>query len=219
MEFAWARQRLFEKRASASIDPVALEVYIASRPAIPLRAWLSSILLLTMVSGLAGWMSWSRSSDSLAARVEPEDWDISFRPPRQFKPLAADTAAPTYAIAYRTTTASGGGAELVFRRIEAAKNLDADEICDLILRPHASLLLAIFAAPPTRTIETLGPLDAVQVHYSAIPMVVRAIRLQNGYGYAVSLRVEGGPFDEPLYRSFDLACRAVDFKLSSGADR
>jgi hypothetical protein len=49
-------------------------------------------------------------------------------------------------------------------------------------------------------------------------MVVRAIRLQNGYGYAVSLRVEGGPLDEPLYRSFDLACRSVDFKLSSGAD-
>jgi len=126
---------------------------------------------------------------------------------------------PAYAIAYRTPKASGEMAELVFRRSKAGQNLDADEICNLILRPHASLLLAVFAAPPTRTIEKLGPADAVQVHYPGIPMVVRAIRLQNGYGYAVSLRVEDGPMDEALYRSFDLACRAVDFKLSSGAIR
>lgn len=219
MEFAWARQRLLRPWAGASIDPVALEVFTASRPAIPLRAWLSSTLLLASVCGLAGWMSWSRSGDSLAARVEPQDWDISFRPPRRFEPLTDNTRAPAYAIAYRTTTASGETAELVFRRIEAAKNLEADEICNLILRPHASLLLAVFAAPPTRSIEKLGPWDAVQVHYPGIPMVVRAIRQQNGYGYAVSLRVEGGPMDEPLYRSFDLACRSVDFKLSSGAGR
>ncbi|MEK7732052.1 MAG: hypothetical protein AAB363_09390, partial [Planctomycetota bacterium] len=57
----------------------------------------------------------------------------------------------------------------------------------------------------------------VQVHYPGIPMVVRAIRLQNGYCYAVSLRVEGGSIDEAMYHSFDLACRAVDFKLGSGA--
>ena len=219
MEFAWARQRLLPPRASASIGPVAFEVYTASRPAIPFRAWLSSIFLLASVCGLAGWMSWSRSGDSFAARVEPQDWDISFRPPRRFEPLTAAVTSPAYAIAYRTPTASGEMAELVFRRIEAAANLDADEICNLILRPHASILLAVFAAPPTRTIEKLGPLDAVQVHYPGIPMVVRAIRLQNGYGYAVSLRVEDGPIDEALYRSFDLACRAVDFKLGSGADR
>ena len=192
---------------------MALEVYTASRPSIPLRAWLSSILLLASVCGLAGWMTWSRSGDSLAPRVEPQDWDISFRPPRRFEPLATVATTPGYAIDYRTPTASGDVAELMFRRIEAAQNLDADEICNLILRPHASLLLAVFAAPPTRTIEKLGPSDAVQVHYPGIPMVVRAIRLQNGYGYAVSLRVLGGPIDEPLYRSFDLTCRSVDFKL------
>jgi len=218
MEFARARQRLLPPLSSASISPVAIEVYTASRPAIPMRAWLSSIVLLASVGGLAGWMSWSRSGDALAARVEPQDWDISFRPPRRFEPLTADVTTPAYAIVYRTPTASGEMAEMVFRRIEAAKNLSADEICNLILRPHASLLLAVFAAPPIRTIEKIGPLDAVQIHYPAIPMVVRAIRLQNGYGYAASLRFEGGPMDEPLYRSFDIACRSVDYKLSSGVE-
>lgn len=192
---------------------VAIEVYTTSRPAVPLRAWISSILLLISVCGLAGWMSWRRSGDSLADRVEPKDWYISFRAPTRFEPLTPGATAPAYAIAYRTSTAAGEMAELVFRRIEAAQNLDAGEICNLLLRPHASLLLAVFAAPPIRTTEMLGPLDAVQVHYPAIPMVVRAIRLQNGSAYAVSLRVVGGPIDEPLYRSFDLACRSVDFKL------
>jgi len=126
---------------------------------------------------------------------------------------------PAYAIAYRTPTASGEVAELVFRRIEAGQNLDADEICNLILRPHASILLAVFSAPLTRSTEKIGSLDAVQVHYPGIPMVVRAIRLHNGFGYAVSLRVQGGPIDEALFRSFDLACRTVDFKLSSGTGR
>jgi len=196
---------------------VAYEIYTAGRPAIPLRAWLSSIFLMGSVCGLAGWMTWSRSGESLGARVEPQDWDISFRPPRRFEPLNGVATTPAYAIAYRTPTASGEMVELVFRRIEAASNLDAYEICNLTLRPHASILLTVFAAAPTRSTEKLGPLDAVQVHYPGIPMVVRAIRLQNGNGYAVSLRVEGGPIDEPLYRSFDLACRAVDFKLGSGA--
>jgi hypothetical protein len=219
MESALARQRLFPSLGGASMGNVALEVYTASRPAIPLRAWLSSGLLLALVCGLAGWMSRSRSGESLGTRVEPQGWDISFRPPTRFELLTPDLPTPAYAIAYRTPTASGAVAELVFRRIEAAQNLDADEICNLILRPHASLRFAVFAAPPTRTIEKLGSLDAVQVHYPGIPMVVRGIRLQNGFGFAVSLRFEGGPIDEPLYRSFDLACRVIDFKLSSGAGR
>ena len=213
MGIARGGQRLFWPRAGASIGSVAIEVYTAGRPAVPLRAWLSSILLLASVCGLAAWMSWSRSGESLAARFEPLDWGISFRTPRRFEPLNPDLPTPAYAIAYRTVTASGDMAELVFRRIEAAQNLDAGEICNLILRPHASLLLAVFAASPTRTTEKFGSLDAVQIHYSAIGMVVRAIRLQNGFGYAVSLRVVGGPIDEPLYRSFDLASRSVDFKL------
>ena len=124
---------------------------------------------------------------------------------------------PANAIAFRGPTASGEMAELIFRRIEAGQNFDADEICNRILRPHASLLLAVFAAAPTRSIEKLGPLDAVQVYYPGIPMIVRAVRLQNGFGYAVSLRYEGSSIDEQLFRTFDLACRAVDFKLGSGA--
>lgn len=192
---------------------MAIEVYTVGRPAIPLRAWLSSIFLLLLVCGLAEWMSWSRSGESLAARVEPQDWGISFRTPRRFEPLTPDLPVPAYAIAYRTVTASGDVAELVFRRIEAAHNLDADEICNLILRPHASLLFAVFASPPTRTTEKIGSLDAVQVHYPAIGMVVRAIRLPNGLGYAVSLRVTGGPMDKSLYHSFDLTCRSVEFKI------
>ena len=175
--------------------------------------------MLLSVSGLAGWLAWSRSGEFLAPRIEPLGWGVSFRPPARFEPVTPEVTAPAYAIAFRTPTASGGVAELVFRRIEASSNVDAGEICNLILRPHSSLLLSIFAAPPTRSAEKLGPLDAVQVHYPGIPMIVRAIRVDRGFGYAVSLRVEGCPMDESLYRSFDLACRSLDFKRSSGADR
>ena len=164
-------------------------------------------------------MAWSRSGELLAPRIEPLGWGVSFRSPARFEPVTSEVAVPAYAVAFRTPMTSGGMAELVFRRVEAAPNVDASEICNLILRPHASVLLAIFAPPPTRSIEKLGPLDAVQVHYSGIPMIVRAIRVDHGFGYAVSLRVEGGPIDESLYHSFDLACRSLDFKLSSGADR
>ena len=144
---------------------------------------------------------------------------MSFRPPRRFEPMEFDPNAPLHALFYRTTTASGGVAELAFRRIKVPPQFAAGEVCDLLLRPHGSILLAVFAPPVLRTVEKLGPIDAQQVHQPAIPMIVRAVQLPDGYSVAVSLRVEGGPIDEPLYRSFDLACRAVDFKLSSGADR
>ena len=217
MESRILRQRLLERRAGASIAAMTVEVYTAVRPAIPLRAWVSSILLLISASGLAGWMSWSRSGELLAPRIEPQGWDMSFRPPRRFEPVMPELVAPANAIIYGTPATSGGMAELVFRRVEAAPNLDAAEICNLILRPHASVLLAIFAPPPTRSIEKLGPLDAVQVHYPGIPMIVRAVRLDHGSGYAVSLRVAGGPIDDSLYHSFDLACRSADFRPRAGA--
>lgn len=217
MESRIPRQRLLERRAGASIAAMTVEVYTAGRPAIPLRAWVSSILLLISASGLAGWMSWSRSGELLAPRIEPQGWDMSFRPPRRFEPVMPELVAPANAIIYGTPTTSGGMAELVFRRVEVAPNLDAAEICNLILRPHASVLLAIFAPPPTRSIEKLGPLDAVQIHYPGIPMIVRAIRFERGFGYAVSLRVAGGPIDDSLYHSFDLACRSVDVRPRAGA--
>jgi len=213
MEFAYARQRLFQPRAGANIGLVAIEAYSAGRPAIPLRAWLSSIFLLGLVCGLAGWMSWSRSGESLSARVEPQDWSISFQAPRRFELLTPNLAVPADVIVYGAPTASGDVAELVFRRIDAAQNLDADGICNLILRPYSSLLLAVFGASPNRTLEEIGSLEAVQFHYPAIGMVVRAIRLQNGLGYAVSLRVVGGSIDKSLYSSFDLVCRSIEFKL------
>lgn len=192
---------------------MTVEVYTAVRPAIPLRAWVSSLLLLISASGLAGWMSWSRAGELLAPRIEPQGWDISFRPPRRFEPVMPELVAPANAITYGAPATSAGMAELVFRRVEAAPNLDAAEICNLILRPHASVLLAIFAPTPTRSVEKLGPLDAVQVHYPGIPMIVRAVRLDHGSGYAVSLRVAGGPIDDALYHSFDLTCRSIEFKL------
>ena len=213
------RQRLLERHAGASMAAMPMEVYTATRPAIPLRAWVSSILLLISASGLAGWISWGRSGELLAPRLEPQGWDMSFRPPRRFEPVMPDILTAANAIAYRTPTASGGVAELVFRRVGAAPNVDAGEICNHLLRPYASVLMAVFSPPPTRSTEKLGALDAVQVHFPGIPMIVRAARFDHGTAYAVSLRVDGGPIDESLYHSFDLACRSVDFKRGSGVGR
>lgn len=169
--------------------------------------------MLGFVCVLAGWMSWSRSYESLAARVEPPDWAISFRIPSRFELITPGIEVAANVIAYRAPTASGQVAELVFRRIDAAQELDADEICNRILRPFGSLLIAVFGEPPIRTIERFGAMEAVQIHYPDIQMVVRAVRLSNGIGYAASLRVVGGSIDQSLYGSFDLACQSVEFKL------
>jgi hypothetical protein len=196
-----------------------MEVYTAVRPAIPLRAWVSSLLLLVSASGLAGWMSWSRSGLLLAPRIEPQGWDMTFRPPRRFEPITYDPNAPVRVVLFRTTTASGGVVELAFRRMEALPQVNADEICELLLRPFGSIFMAVFAPPAQRTVEKLGSLDAVQVHQPAIPMIVRAARLPSNPAYAVSLRALEGPLDESLYHSFDLACRSAEFGPSSGVGR
>jgi hypothetical protein len=198
---------------------MTVEVYTAVRPAIPLRAWVSSLLFLISASGLAGWMSWSRSGLLLAPRIEPQGWDMSFRPPRRFEPIAYDPNAPARVVLFHTTTASGGVAELAFRRVEAPPQVNAGEICELLLRPFGSIFMAVFAPPTQRTVERLGSLDAVQVHQPAIPMIVRAVRLPDSSAYAVSLRGLEGPLDESLYHSFDLACRSAEFGAGSGVRR
>ncbi len=195
-----------------NITSVALEVYSATRPAVPMRAWFSSLFLLVLASGLAGWMSWTRSGEALATRFAPPGWDISFRPPMRFELLPLAKVPSAHAVVFQAPTPSGGSAELVFRRFEPRPDLDADEVCNQVLRPHSSIWLAVFGSPPTRTIEKLGDLDAVQIHYPDLSLVVRAVVRPGGPGYAVSLRLENDPLEEPMYRAFDLTCRSVEFK-------
>jgi len=191
------------------IDPMVIEVHTREKPAIHRRTWASALLLLAVASGLAGVLSWARTGDPLAQRIEQPDWLISFRPPRW--PGIAEYGATLFGPAFRfhSPTADGGVATMVVYRVENTGG-DATGLCDRVLRAD----LGLEAAPLgwtrfTRLDTQLGPFRAVQMFDPYVGRVVRAAEFGGGRLYAISLKVQGTEIKPELYRLFDQMCSSV----------
>ncbi len=195
-----------------ALGGMVVEVYTGHKPALVNRTWLSTVAMLIIASGLAASMTWQRSGRLLADRIVPAGWGISFRPPRDFESVSRDGSDPPAAVRYRLVGAHGAAAELAVWQIHAPAGVNATRVCDVILRQiDVSWLRSFFSPPPTRAEAELGGRRAVEILDPATQTAVRAIVLDSGVAYAVSLRVEGAAMDKGVYRLFDLTCRSVEF--------
>lgn len=190
---------------------MALEVYSATKPAVSYRAWVAAIGLLALAIGLAAGMTWRRTGARLSEVTSLEGWAMSFRVPREFV-LADRQQSPELShYTYKLAHPQEFSAELAVWRLSAA-DISAVDVCERVLASSGRSWIGRFIGPPpTRSRESLGGREAVEVADPAISTVVRALIAGDGAGYAVSLRLSGLPLDEPTYALFDITCRSAQF--------
>ncbi len=187
-----------------------IEVFTSSKPALPYRALILSLLLFALACLLAGGMAWTRSPELLGPRIMLPGWEISFRPPRQFMPGDRVLSELGPAVPFYARLVSGMTVEVVFRQIPVTPGTDTAEVCRRVLRSGATWPLSPLLNPqPAESIGELGQYDAVELQDPRT--VVRAVVLPTGHAYTVSLGVERPPIDWRLYRLFDLTWRSIEF--------
>lgn len=190
------------------------EVYSTTKPAAPFRTWIVSLSLLIVASALAADLV-HRGSGSWTAGdlIQPEGWDLAFRPPAQF--VEVDTHPELFGSVYvfQFTDRLGRLIELSIWR-QKVEGASAAKLARFILEKSKSWFGLLLGPPPTRTVGRLGDRDAMEIHDPSIPLVLRVVALESGWGYAVSFRIEGGPIDEALYGLFDMTCRSARLRTS-----
>ncbi|MFY4729984.1 hypothetical protein [Nitrospira sp. BLG_2] len=187
------------------------EVYSTIKSAVPYRAWLIASFLLLLASALAGDMVYRGSGSWTAGNlVQPQGWEMAFRPPSQFEEVDPDPKqfGTTYLFRYRDHY--GRLIELTYWRLRAG-DASAVKVARVILEQSKSWFSLLLGPSPTRTVGRLGTRDALEVVDPAIPMILRALVSESEWAYAVAIRVEGGPIDKSIYTLFDLTCRSVKF--------
>jgi len=188
------------------------EVYSTTKPAVPYRAWIAAICLLVLASALAadlvrrGAGSWSAGD-----LIQPQGWEMVFRPPAQFREVEADPERFGSVYVFRHTDREQRMLELTFWRTRA-DDMSAGQVARLILdQLKAKSWISLFLGPPpTRSAGRMGDREAVE--FLDPPILLRALVLESGWSYAVTLRVEDGLLDESLYAIFEMTCRSVRFR-------
>ncbi len=191
-----------------------MEVYTSTKPGSPRRAVAASLVLLFGVMALATTMTWSRSAGSLGPAIVPEGWDLSFRVPRRFRPgpLVSTPLGPAYP--FFGQARNGPVATLVVRRMANDAAQTPRELCARVLREHSkhprTPLEAIRGSGMEVSARNLGRMTGAEIFDPARLTVVRAAVHVSGWGYAVSLGVEGPGIDENMYRLFDSTCASFE---------
>jgi hypothetical protein len=189
---------------------MSIEVYVGTRPTISRRAWLVSILLLTVSVALAATMTWRRSDDPLAARIRPVGWSISFRPPRRFQESEFGATVLGSVFRFRGWSTTGAAALLAVHRLDRWPVADPLAACELVLSAYiVPRLPDSMTTRFTRFDTKFGPFDAVEIHDPLLGVIVRAAVFEDGEVYAISLGVDGPMIEDRSYRAFDLACRSI----------
>ena len=187
------------------------EVYSATKPPAPYRAWLIASFLLLLASALAGEMV-QRGSGSWTAGslIQPQGWEMAFRPPAQFEEVDPDSQQFGTTYVFRHRGSDGRLVELTFWRLRAG-DASAVKVARTILEQSRSWFSLLLRPSPIKTVGRMGNRDALEVVDPAIPMVLRTLVSESGWAYAVAIRVEGAPLDKPIYALFDMTCRSVKF--------
>lgn len=191
------------------------EVYSATKPSVPYRAWLIAAFLLLVASVLAGDMVQRGSGSWKAGELtQPEGWEMSFRPPAQFKEVDPEPQQFESTYVYEHRSAAGVRIRLTFWRMRVG-NASAYDVARVIIESSRSWFSLVLGPAPTKAAGKLGKRDALEILDPAVPLVLRTLVWESGWAYAVSLRVEGGPMDAGLYALFDMTCRGVRFQRAS----
>lgn len=186
-----------------------IEVLSAQKAGVAWRGWAATLLLLAVASVPAWWLSRSRAGELQKSRVHPAGWSVSFSPPNRFEGGEGLEERDARVFVYQRALDVGFAEVRVQRFDDANDSRGGLELCERVLRPHNSLILAVVGPRPVAVARRLGGWDGVEVRHDALRMVVRSAVTEGAEGYAVSLRVDGSPIDEGLYRAFDAVCDSV----------
>jgi len=198
-----------------------VEVYSTVKPASTRRAWVSSALLLVLAGALAASVTRHEAGPGIfGERIEPKGWEISFRPPSIFNEVDSAPGEFSSTYRYQLVADDGDAVELIFWRLPAENAATPLTICGTVLNTAESWLTILIGKARIRAPAQLADRPGLEVISTSIPMIVRSTVLGNGWAYAVSLRIlqrpnaDGPParIQEPLYRLFDLTCRAMRFR-------
>ena len=189
---------------------MVVELYNATKPGSARRALISSILLLGLAGILAARMSWTRTREPLAVRIEPTGWQISFRPPKRFTPGPLVNTQFGVLIPLHGRTATGADARLAVVRLDLS-GADNPSTVSAELALGFAFLQPFDVQPsiPQSVRAPLGPFAGMETLVEPLSTVARVAKASDAVGYAVALSVDGEPIDEDLYHLFDLTCRSI----------
>jgi len=192
-----------------------IECYTAVKPPRPRLALAFSIMLLAIVSLLAGGMTWTRSMRVFAARIQLPELGVSLRPPIGFLEGDAVNTRLGPARPFYLKTADGAEVSLVVRRVAVRPGENAQGVCKRVIAELAEPL-PLWSLPFARrtvrgTESTLGGLPAVEAVDEKANSIHRAAVHPTKHATVVSLEIREGSLDEAVYRLFDRTCASVEF--------
>lgn len=190
---------------------MSVEAYNAVKPGSPGRTLACAIVLLGIVLALAVSLSSARSRESLGARIEVPQWNLSLRPPKHFVPSDVIRTSGGEALPFHSR--AGNGAILVVTRFALNPGDDPASICLDLLRDQKEEVANAVPTPPTMpSVAALGRFDAVELMATDRMSIVRVAFLDQSVGLAMELYVGGSAIDDSLRDAFDEACRSIQVK-------
>ena len=212
--------QLLQAQSAPSMGEMSIEVHTTGKPAVPRRAVILSLLLLVFTSILAMDMSRRRTKQTYVKRVRPEEWDISFRPPRGFVQGEMKSTEIGQAVPFQFELQPDIKIELAVWRLPIQRGTNPIEPGQSLMRwMHAQssmslLKLLRLGHPPTEPQESkLGNFDAYEIFDPRISTVVRVGKFSSDQAYGVSMKIQGMPLERALYSLFERTCRTIKLEF------
>jgi hypothetical protein len=191
---------------------VPWELYSTQAPARPVRGIIGAAVLLAISAALAAGLCRTRSAGGLGHRFRPENWDISFQPPRSFGAGEPLVVAEGMALPYIGRGPSGRPLVLVAYRLDGPAADSSVEVCAralALVSDHRGAGLSMLGFPGLTSPARLGPLRGVEFRESDGAVAVRAALRDRDTGYALAIAAVEGLLDDDAYRLFDQVCASV----------
>lgn len=191
---------------------MVFRVYSSSAPVPSRRVLFFTLLLFGLVSVLAGSMTVRRGNDRLGPRIAPPGWGITFRVPKRWVPRTPLPGASVTVFPFHGESSGRVPVDLAVWEIDEQLAGGSTEICSLILRQYG--------APggghkrdgaPVTGRRAFGSIQGVEAMGPNGSTVVRAVVLERGVGYAMSMNAGRSTIGTALYELFDLTCRSVEY--------
>jgi len=195
---------------------MAIEVYSTSKPAVPRRAIILSLLLLIFTSILATDMSCRRAKEVYTKRIRPQQWDISFQPPRGFLQGEMISTEIGQAIPFQFQLQPDVKIELTIWRFSIIPTSNPAELSQSLMRwLHAQSTWSLLRLPKSGETPMkprkwkLGNFVAYEIIDRRFSTVVRAGMFSNDRAYGVSMTIQGMPLDQVFYGLYEHTCRTI----------
>lgn len=200
---------------------MTMEVYSTYKPVSAQRAIFLSFLLLLFTTFLAADFSHRREREEDNNRYRPEQWNISFRPPKAFQKGEMLSTEIGQAVPFEFELQPGVKIELSIWKLRMNSGTNPVEPSQSLMswlhtQSSWSLIrLLKLGPPPTESlVAKLGSFDAYELIDPRISAVVRAGYFSNEQAYGVSMIIYGIPLGPELYRLFERTCLSIKLETN-----